>query len=110
MSNKTKAQLEQEIVKITEEKELLLKQIKNLKKRKNPQPVVDNTWKGLQAALKEELETAKECIVDQNITIADKEAKIDAIKAYHKRKIDSFLKNTWFQRLFLSKKDIENLL
>ena len=34
----TKAQLEQEIVKMTEEKGNLLRQIKNLKKRKNPRP------------------------------------------------------------------------
>lgn len=111
----TKAQLEQEIIKMNDEKELLLRQIKNLKKRKNPLPVVP-------------IDINKQPeFISMKVNLADTKATLDKIRSEHtsmehdivfknklislkEEKIASFIALSWFERVFLSKDDLKRLL
>lgn len=106
----TKAQLEAEIVKMTEERGNLLRQIKNLKKRKNARPAA--------AAVKNDACLETESILTDQLAAAQLENDhlSTALSAKNhllmskQAKITKFIALSWFNRLFLSKEDIKKLL
>lgn len=111
----TKAQLETEVAdlkseieKATAEKDLLRRQIKNLKKARTqvPQPTVDTTCKAQLTVVKQELERTETQLATQKKIALDSKELLNAKEV----KLTSFLEMSWFERLLLSKDDLKRLL